>query len=223
MFKTYLAQPFQVNILLKGLGALWRCMSLGLKKHKRATIALGTIVEITIWISPEQNVSAIFKAAYHAISTIHAKMSVHDDTSDLGRYRLAANNVSVPISAATIEVLQFSETLFLQSQGYFDVCIGGALVNANYLPSEICPHLQYQTRKQLLEITQIKIGKNGVVKKIPNTIIDLGGVAKGYAVDCAIQVLQTLNVPAALVNAGGDMRTYGEIAAPIRHRLSPQP
>ena len=193
-------------------------MNLELKKHKRATIALGTIVEITVWVLPEQEVNTIFKAAYNAINVVHAKMSVHDDASDLGRYRLAANHESVVMSAETIKVLRFCETLFWQSQGYFDVCIGNNLAKNAYLPPEFFKDVQFQPRNQPLEIEQTHIAGNGVVKKIPNNFIDLGGVAKGFAVDYAIETLQSLNVPSAIVNAGGDLRIYGEIAAPIHIR-----
>lgn len=195
-------------------------MNLELKKHKRATIALGTIIEITVWVLPEQEVNAIFKAAYNAINVVHAKMSVHDDASDLGRYRLAANHEFVAMSAETIKVLRFCETLFLQSQGYFDVCIGNNLAKNAYLPTEFFTDAHFQPRQQPLQIEQIDSAGNGTVKKIANNFIDLGGVAKGFAVDYAIDALQTLNVPAANVNAGGDLRIYGEIEAPIHIRKS---
>lgn len=197
-------------------------MSLVLKKHKRATIGLGTIVEVTLWLPAQQDPTLAFKQAYQAISAVHTKMSVHDDASDLGRYRLAQNSASVRMSAATIGVLRFSEMLFVQSQGYFDICIGSTLAKAAYLPSTFSTNSKRHTRKQPLEIEQIDEEGNGIVKKIPNTFIDLGGVAKGYAVDCAIKTLQSLNIPAALVNAGGDMRIYGEIAAPIHIRKDHQ-
>lgn len=197
-------------------------MSLDLKKHKRATIGLGTIIEVTLWLPTQQDPTLAFKQAYQAFSTVHTKMSVHDDASDLGRYRLAHNGASVRMSAATIGVLRFSEMLFVQSQGYFDVCIGSTLAKAAYLPPTFSTNTRRHTRKQPLEIEQIDAEGNGIVKKIPNTFIDLGGAAKGYAVDCAIQTLQSLNTPAALVNAGGDMRIYGEIAAPIHIRKDHQ-
>ena len=125
-------------------------MNLELKKYKRATIALGTIVEITIWVLPEQEISAIFKTAYNAINVVHAKMSVHDDASDLGRYRLAANHEYVVMSAETIKVLRFCETLFLQSNGYFDVCIGNNLAKNAYLPPEYFTDDHFQPRHQPL-------------------------------------------------------------------------
>lgn len=197
-------------------------MSSALKKHKRATVGLGTIIEVTLWLPAQQDPTSAFKQAYQAISTVHAHMSVHDDKSDLGRYRLSPHGARVPMCAATIEVLRFSEMLFVQSQGYFDVCIGGTLAKAAYLPPTFSTNAHHHARTQSLDIEQIDAEGNGLVRKIPNTMIDLGGIAKGYAVDYAIQTLQSLNIPAALVNAGGDMRIYGEVAAPIHLRKDNQ-
>ena len=45
--------------------------------------------------------------------------------------------------------------------------------------------------------------------------IDLGGIAKGYAVDMAIVALQERGVQSACVNAGGDLRVFGDVAYPV--------
>jgi FAD:protein FMN transferase len=52
--------------------------------------------------------------------------------------------------------------------------------------------------------------------------IDLGGIAKGYAVDMAIEVLRSYEVPSGLVNAGGDLRMFGE-PRPVHVRLPDSP
>jgi thiamine biosynthesis lipoprotein len=52
--------------------------------------------------------------------------------------------------------------------------------------------------------------------------LDLGGIAKGYAVDCAIQALKVAGVNGALVNAGGDLRCFGQAQAiQVRHPDEP--
>ena len=48
--------------------------------------------------------------------------------------------------------------------------------------------------------------------------IDLGGIAKGFAVDCAINILKERHIPAALVNAGGDLAAFGHRSHPIHIR-----
>jgi thiamine biosynthesis lipoprotein len=57
-------------------------------------------------------------------------------------------------------------------------------------------------------------------KNNPETRLDLGGIAKGYAVDCAVEALQARGIQQGWVNAGGDLRVWGGWDFPIhiRHR-----
>jgi FAD:protein FMN transferase len=194
-------------------------MTLPLEKHKRATIALGTIVEVSLWLASGVDPNPFFQTAYQAIRKVHALMSVHDDHSDLGRYRLASPGQVITIDAHTCEVLMFAESLWQESAGKFDVCIGQALAREGYLPEEWSSSQarSSSSRRQALEITPHENG-NATLKKQGDTLIDLGGIAKGYAIDLAIAALQTTGIPSALVNAGGDMRIYGPMEAPIHRR-----
>lgn len=193
-------------------------MSLPLKKHKRATIALGTLVEISVWLDDTQHPDAFFHVAYQAVNEIHRLMNVYDEHSDIGRYRLSQCGTQIPIHAHTAHVLQFSEQLWQETDGYFDVCIGGALADSGYSHDHILQKNKKNAhRSQALDIRQQHDGSI-VLHKILDNVINLGGVAKGYAVDHAIQTLKNLNAPAAMVNAGGDMRIYGEVEEVIHLR-----
>jgi len=194
-------------------------MTSPLEKHKRATIALGTLVEVSLWLAPGSDPAPFFQTAYQAIRQMHALMSVHDDHSDLGRYRLAAAGQQVTIDAHTCQVLEFAESLWQLSDGMFDVCIGDVLAREGYLPEEWGrPHASSSiSRRQALEITTNENG-TASLRKQADTLIDLGGIAKGYAIDLAITALEASGAPSALVNAGGDMRIYGPIEAPIHRR-----
>lgn len=191
-------------------------MRLPLKKHKRATITLGTLVEVSLWLDDDHDPAPHFAAAYAALREVHACMSVHDDQSDLGRYRLAQTGEWLEISVHTATVLSFAEQLWETSHGLFDVCIGHILSHAGHLPAfgSATPSFRQRTR----QLAMVKDAKGIRLMKQPDTVIDLGGIAKGYAIDHAIQVLQQRGVPAALVNAGGDMRIYGPVHAPVHLR-----
>lgn len=190
-----------------------------LKKHKRATIALGSLVEVSLWLDEEQDPQEFFAIAYEAIRQVHKHMSLHDDNSDLGRFRLANVGDTIEINAHTALVLRCAETLWQETHGYFDVCIGNALIKQQYLPpSWLSVEETLLYNRQPLLIT-MQNGHNFVTKTTEGQCIDLGGIAKGYAVDCAIKSLQDNGVPAAMVNAGGDMRIYGEMTEQIHLRI----
>lgn len=190
-----------------------------LKKHKRATIALGTLVEVSLWLDEEQDPQESFATAYEAIRQVHKHMSLHDDNSDLGRYRLANVGDTIEINAHTALVLHCAEILWKETQGYFDVCIGNVLIKQHYHPlSWLYGKEPLISNRQPLFIT-MQNGLNFLTKTTEGQCIDLGGIAKGYAVDCAIKALQDNGVPAAMVNAGGDMRIYGEMTEKIHLRI----
>lgn len=193
-------------------------MNSHLKKHKRATIALGTLVEVSIWLDEPIDVNPYFQAAYQSLNQMQQLMSLHNDTSDLGRYRLAQIGDEIEIHSHTARVLAFSEVLWAESSGYFDVCSGYHLVVNGYLPNNMQnQQLNYKARTHPLKINYLP---DHVAKltKMEDNLIDLGGVAKGYAIDEVIKTLQNLHVAAAMVNAGGDMRIFGDVEELIHIR-----
>lgn len=193
---------------------------MALKKHKRATIALGTLVEVSLWLEEDQCPQDAFSTAYEAIRLIHKHMSLHDDNSDLGRFRLAKAGDTLEINGHTALVLQHAEKLWHETQGYFDVCIANTLIKQQYLPASWLSKEEWliSSRQPLLLTTQN--GQNLLTKTSEGQCIDLGGIAKGYAVDFAIEKLQQIGLPAAMVNAGGDMRIYGEVSEKIHIRMT---
>lgn len=105
--------------------------------------------------------------------------------------------------ANTAHVLQFAMALGKASAGAFNCC----------RPGEAYPAPDNAT------VLEFAAGPHGpqACKTGPYRF-DLGGVAKGYAVDAAIAVLIDAGIPAALINAGGDMRHYGAAPATIHLR-----
>jgi thiamine biosynthesis lipoprotein len=65
-------------------------------------------------------------------------------------------------------------------------------------------------------------GSNLIHSKLP-LCLDLGGIAKGYAVDKAVELLQTAGIQSGSVNAGGDMRVFGNQAQLIQIRNPSKP
>jgi FAD:protein FMN transferase len=171
---------------------------------RRARPLLGTFVEIAL---AEANATA-FEAGFAAISHVHDRMSFHLSDSDLSRIRAASAGDTVHVDPHTIRVLQVAEILYRTSGGLFDITIGRALVRDGFLP-----------RPDGVRLTDFPGTADDIVLIDDNrlrctrpVLIDLGGIAKGYAVDCAIAALRAAGVPAGIVNAGGDLRVFGPAA-----------
>ena len=177
---------------------------------RRCRPLLGTFVEIAV---PRGHESAI-DPAFHAIAHVHARMSFHQEDSDLGRLRNAPVGQSITVDPDTVAVLRFAQGLHAASDGLFDVGVGAQMVALGLLPRP--------TGIAGGELTgttaDIEINGEGRVRCLQPMLIDLGGIAKGYAVDRAAAALILAGVPSALVNAGGDLRVIGDMPQLIHLR-----
>jgi thiamine biosynthesis lipoprotein len=180
---------------------------------RRAQPWLGTMVDITIGDAlDEAHLHAAFDAAFAAVARVHRLMSFHEPSSDVSRVNRAGVGVSVDVDASTAEVIRCALDLARQSGGIFDIACADRLVEWGYLPSpgKLPTHAS--------SIDMIVPGEDGRMAKRREGWIDLGGIAKGYAVDAAVAALQTKGVQSACVNAGGDLRVLGDVPFDISVR-----
>ena len=154
---------------------------------RRARPLLGTFVEIAVAGAPVAAMEAAAEAAFAAVATVHRLMSFHDPDSDVSRLNREAASDAVRVHDWTYRVLETAAELNRRSTGMFDVAVAPALQRLGI---------------QLLPGHHIRFAHPGVK-------IDLGGIAKGFAVDCAVAALRRHGITDALVNAGGDMAAFG--------------
>lgn len=174
---------------------------------RRARPWLGTLVEIAL---PTEEPAA-FEVAFDAIAHVHQLMSFHEPTSDLARLRKVRPGDVVTIAPETAEVLSCALELHGRSDGLFDVTVGRRLVRCGFLPHEGLVHLSRFSGR----MSDISFADTCAVLQERIALIDLGGIAKGYAVDRAVEALITHGVPAGIVNAGGDLRIFGDLSQTI--------
>lgn len=185
---------------------------------RRAQPWLGTLVEIGIAGDfSESALLALFETGFGAIRQIHELMSFHAAGSDVARFNRAAAGGTLEIDAHTYHVLDAALRLQVASNGLFDVRVASRLAAWDYLPAEspIPPWQPQQIAYRLLPASR--------VQKLRDDWLDLGGIAKGYAVDHALRALRQCGVRQACVNAGGDLRVIGPEPMPVWLRDPQQP
>ena len=168
---------------------------------RRCRPLLGTFVEVA---ATGVDLSAI-DAAFAAVARVHAAMSFHDEASDLALIRNAPVGTMVTVATDTITVLRLAINLHHRSQGLFEVAIGSQLVADGLLP----PPAGYAAAILTGTSADIEIIDDQRLICHRPLLIDLGGIAKGHAVDCAVQVLTAAGAEQAIVNAGGDLYVIG--------------
>lgn len=175
---------------------------------RRLRPLLGTFVEIAVADAEAVEMEAAVEAAFAAIGTVHRLMSFHDQESDVSRLNLGASETAIGVHSWTFQVLETALDLHRRSNGMFDIRTAPVLLTLGLLP--------YREGDLPLSIPSTP-GPGGIellagqrVRFHDRSIrIDLGGIAKGFAVDRAIDVLRDFGMPSGLVNAGGDLAVFG--------------
>lgn len=152
---------------------------------------LGTFVEIAAAGS-----GGALDAAFAAIERVEHLMSPHRAESDLGKMNRLAASGKVRVDAWTFEVLSRAKEIWAATDGLFD-----------------------PTRER--RFGGVRLDAERTVRFERPLTIDLGGIAKGWAVDRAVEALKNRGVAAGSVNAGGDVRAFGAEAI-VLHLRDPE-
>ncbi len=184
---------------------------------ERARPLLGTRVAIRVRGLPEGRAHRAIDAAFREIAQIHARMSFHEPGSDISRLNREAFHRPVAVDPRTVEVLEWSRRMGERSRGSFDITVATQLVDWGVLPPPDCAHRPDREGSW----RDVEILANGTVRFHRPVWIDLGGIAKGYAVDRAVECLRRWGAPQCCVNAGGDLRVWGPRMERIRLDWTP--
>ena len=212
---------FLVSILFSG------CAGEG--RAKRSKNLLGTIVEITILDQdkPQQLIDNAITSAFSEMQRVESLVSRFVLTSDISRINADSHKRATKVSLETIALIEEAILFSRLSDGAFDITI--------YPLIELWGIRQIE-KKELPTSEQINValGKIGyqhidILKKQQSIFLgreqmslDLGGIAKGYAVDKAIDVLKKFKVRSALINAGGDIYCLGQKGQDDKWRIGIQ-
>jgi len=177
---------------------------------RRARPLLGTLVEIG---AVGENATAAIEAAFREIEIIHRLMSFHETDSDVSRLNRAPPATQLEVDPRTYEVLSWARRISILSHGTFDITVGGKLVAAGFLPKP--EDAEWPSQEASFHDLSL-LSDNRVLLNRP-AWIDLGGIAKGYAVDRAAATLKRNGVDSGMVNAGGDLYVFG-VPQPIHIR-----
>lgn len=181
---------------------------------RRAQPLLGTVVAISA-IAPEAGTAhRAVQAGFDAVARVHAAMSFHEPASTLSRIHREAWRAPVPVDADTRRVLCAAVALSRATAGVFDCTVASRLVAEGRLPRpENSP-----APARGADWRAIDLSRPGHVALRDPVWIDLGGIAKGYALDAAAAALRAAGAWGFRVDAGGDLRLRMPEAEPVHIR-----
>ena len=175
-------------------------------------VAMGTVIEITLIGEDEKAAERAALQAFQELKRIERLMSPWIESGDVFRLNRSAGKEQVKVSPETMQVIKKAQEVSGISEGGFDVSIGPLAQLWRMARERKRPPSPNEIEKALglVDFRNILVdGKKGVFLRKEKMAIDLGGIAKGYAVDRAFEVLRRLGYKNLLVNAGGDLRVGG--------------
>ncbi len=183
--------------------------SLGIE---RAKPLLGTTVSVRVHGLAPSLAHAAIDAAFAAVCGVHEAMSFHESDSEVSRLNRDAQRTPVAVSDGTYAVITHALTMSALTDGAFDITVAPLLVARGHLPRPLqAPEPDGNANWRDIELLagcQIRFRRP--------LWIDLGGIAKGFAVDRAMEAIQAFRPMRACANAGGDLRIAGTGAERVR-------
>jgi thiamine biosynthesis lipoprotein len=169
-------------------------------------------MDVQLWHEHEAEARRLIAAAMAEFDRIDAGMSTYRADSEISRVNAQAADGPVPVSAEFYDLIGRALEMSVLSDGAFDITYDsvGQLYDfrrrVHPTDAEIGAHLaQIDYRHVVLEP-----GGRTIRFTMPGTRINLGGIAKGYAVERVIGILRAAGVRHALATAGGDTRLLGD-------------
>jgi thiamine biosynthesis lipoprotein len=190
------------------------CTGGQLERFEETRSLMDTFVTVVIYASPDTGQESI-DAAFDRMEEIETIATTWDSEGEA--YRLNETGCLASPSEELSELIETSLEYNEITDGCFDITVQPLLDLWEYDPEAEKQFWEMDESDQLSAIdTAMKlVGSDHIIldgnsiKLKEGSSITLGGIAKGYAADKALQTLKSLGIKHALINAGGDIRTLG--------------
>lgn len=168
------------------------------------SFAMGTALEISLYGDDPAALSGARDAVFSEVHRLDALLSNWRDDSDVSRLNRSAGGGALAIDPAVADLLAASIRHSVETRGSVDVTVGPLVAlwtragEANALPSE----QDIARARARVGAARLRVGPGARAALPAGMAIDLGGVAKGFALDRAQPILREAGVESALLNFG---------------------
>lgn len=184
--------------------------------YNTQSYVFGTLVDISIYGEPETEAQTISNEIIRNFQDLHNRLHAWRPSELKAlNYGFSQSKTPVTIAPDIADMISDATTLSIQSKGAFNPAIGGLIEawgfhNDEFKPIKIDDNKIRKLVKNNPQMVDIVIHNGKVFSNNPNVQLDLGGYAKGYALDMALRYLRKQGVKNALVNIGGNIIALGK-------------
>lgn len=185
------------------------CHDPELRRFEFSQIHMATRFRIVLYARDQATATRASNAAFARIKTLDNIMSDYQPRSELMRLSKHAGGPPVKVTEDLFRVLAAAQALAKRSDGAFDVTVGPVvrLWRRARRQHELPEPERLARAQKLVGYDKLRLDAKARTVQLPKPgmLLDLGGIAKGYAADEALAVLKQMGIPSALVAGGGDI------------------
>jgi len=183
------------------------------KEVRRVELMMGTEVDLLAQGKSEPELQQAVSRAFAEFERLEQKLSLYQADSAISRIAAQAGIAPVAVDDEVFMLVEKSLEVCRESEGAFDLTVLPLVALWRVEDQEARPPAEAEVKEKLELVGCEKIVLNPEAKTVflpePGMGIDLGGIAKGYAADCAVKILRDNGAAAGIVKAGGDLRVFG--------------
>ena len=178
------------------------------KLISRDGFAMNTLIRVSVYSDDVK----ILDDAYKLLSRLDNLFSMYDENSQISKINSLAGIEKFNAAPEVCEIIEKSLKVYEISNGVFNPLIGPVtkLWKINRADNKIPSPESLDKAVKLSEISNLEIEDNNIFLKNEGCILDLGGIAKGYASEKISAMLKNSGVESALIDLGGNVQTLGK-------------
>ena len=180
--------------------------------HRQQADIMGTVITVELWHEDNTVGKQQVDSVIGEMHRVDALMSSYKPDSELSAINADAASGPVTVSPELLDLVERALEYSDITSGAFDITYASAGQHYDYRNNRKPGKQQLQEALPAIDYQHVKIDRAAsTIEFLHRGVrIDLGGIAKGYAVDRSMKMLQEAGITTALVSAGGDTRVSGK-------------
>mgnify|MGYP002625485921 CR=1 FL=1 len=178
------------------------------EKISRDGFAMNTLIRMSVYANNETPLDE----AYSLLNRLDKELSMYDSSSDISKINSAAGVEKVRVPDEVVDVVKESLRLYKITDGVFNPLIGPVtrLWKINQADGVAPTQASLDSAIKLSDINNLEINDKEIFLKSPGCVLDLGGIAKGFASDRIAALLKSHGVKSGLIDLGGNVYVVGK-------------
>ena len=174
---------------------------------------MGSPFNIVLYADTKQMADSVAQESFKLVDSINLVCSDYDSSAELYKLQFAAVGKSIKVSPILMELFCTAHKAYKDADGSFDITVGplSRLWRSARKSQQFPTNAAINEARNRVGFNKLQIDSNAqTITFLQSKMqLDMGAIAKGYAADKVLALLQSHGITTALVDAGGDMVAFG--------------